>query len=152
MTVEDEQLVIKHTITRLLAMREQSLHELALKLRQRNFNGELVQEWLNKFSCADLQSELRFAEMLARSRINKGLGELRLKNEFNQHNISQDIVKRVLQDLSPDWFELALQALNKKNARQGINSAKEQQKYYRFLQQRGFSAEQIHYAIQSLKD
>ena len=152
MAAEDEQLEIKYTITRLLAMREQSLHELARKLRQRNFNADLVQEWLEKFSGADLQSELRFAEMLARSRVNKGVGELSLRSQFKQHNISQDIVTRVLQDLAADWFELALQALTKKTAGQGINSAKEQQKYYRFLQQRGFSAEQIHYAIQSLKE
>jgi regulatory protein len=152
MTAEDEPHAVKYTITRLLASREHSLHELALKLRQRNFDAELVQEWLDKFSNADLQSELRFAEMLARSRVNKGSGELRLINEFKQHKIPQDIVKCVLEDLSPDWFELALQALIKKNAGQGIYSAKEQQKYYRFLQQRGFSAEQIHYAIQSLNE
>ncbi|KXI27958.1 regulatory protein RecX [Paraglaciecola hydrolytica] len=152
MTTEDEQQVIKYTITRLLANREHSLHELSLKLRQRNFNHDLVQEWLEKFSQADIQSELRYAEMLARSRINKGSGELGLIKEFKQHKISQEIITRVLKDLEPDWFELALQALAKKNVGRGINDAKEQQKYYRFLLQRGFSAEQIHYAIQSLKD
>ena len=152
MTAHDERQTIKYTITRLLARREQSLHELTLKLKQRSFNDELVQEWLEKFSNADLQSELRFAEMLARSRINKGAGELSLRNEFKQHKIPQDIVDFVLQELAPDWFELAIDALNKKLAGAQINSAKEQQKYYRFLLQRGFSAEQIRYAIQSLKE
>jgi regulatory protein len=151
MTAYDEQQVIKYTITRLLASREQSLHELSSKLRQRNFNEELVQDWLQKFSSADVQSELRFAEMLARSRINKGVGELRLRNELKQHKIPQHMVESVLQELAPDWFELALGTLNKKIAGGKINNVKEQQKYYRFLLQRGFSSEQIHYAIQSLK-
>lgn len=151
MTAYDERKVIKYTITRLLASREQSLHELSIKLRQRNFNEELVQDWLEKFSNADVQSELRFAEMLARSRINKGVGELSLRNELKQHKIPPDMVNHVLQDLAPDWFELAEQTLIKKTAGRGINNPKEQQKYYRFLMQRGFSSEQIHYAIQSLK-
>jgi len=152
MTAYDEQQVIKYTITRLLASREQSLHELSIKLKQRNFNEELVQDWLQKFSSADLQSELRFAEMLARSRINKGVGELSLKNELKQHKIPHEMVERVLHELAPDWFELALHALNKKISGGKISSAKEQQKHYRFLLQRGFSSEQIHYAIQSLKE
>lgn len=148
----DEQQVIKYTITRLLANREHSLHELKFKLRQRNFNEELVQQWLEKFSAADLQSDYRFAEMLVRSRINKGVGETSLINELKQHRVTQEHINAVLAELAPDWFELAEQALHKKTAGRVISSPKEQQKYYRFLQQRGFSAEQIRYAIQSLKE
>lgn len=148
----DEQQVIKYTITRLLASREHSLYELAVKLKQRNFDSALVQHWLEKFSAAELQSDYRFAEMLARSRINKGVGELSLINELKQHQLSHEIIHQVLGHLAPDWFELACQALIKKTSGQPPHDLKTQQKYYRFLQQRGFSAEQIRYAIQSLKE
>ena len=148
----DEQQLIKYTITRLLASREHSVHELEIKLKQRNFDHELVQQWLEKFSAADIQSDYRFAEMLARSRINKGAGELSLINELKQHRLTHEIISQVLANLAPDWFELAHRALVKKSSGKPPGDLNTQQKYYRFLQQRGFSAEQIRYAIQSLKE
>ena len=148
----DEQQVLKYTITRLLASREHSLYELEVKLRQRNFEPDAVQQWLEKFCAADLQSDYRFAEMLARSRINKGVGEFSLINELKQHRLAQEIINQVLRELAPDWFEIAQQALMKKTGGKPPHDLKTQQKYHRFLLQRGFSAEQIRYAIQSLKE
>lgn len=152
MIAEKEDQVIKYTITRLLARREQSRYELYNKLRQQNYSNELIQTWLEKFAQADIQSDQRFAEMLLRSRFNKGYGELRLRQEYKLHQIESSIVAQTLDESGVDWFELAKNVLLKKFKQLKIVEPKQQQKYYRFLQQRGFLGEQIHYAIQSFKD
>lgn len=152
MNTENDQQVIKYTITRLLASREHSRYELAQKLAQRNFNSQLIQDWIEKFAAADIQSDQRFVEMLCRSRVNKGVGELSLRNECRLHKIDADLLNRVLASMQVDWFELAERTLHKKLSGKTIDDARQQQKYYRFMLQRGFSAEQIHYAIQSVKE
>lgn len=152
MSVENERQIIKYNITRLLASREQSRHELYIKLKQRNYDSQLIHEWLDKFAESDIQSDKRFAEMLVRSRINKGVGELRLSQELKQHQIEATIIADLMTSEDIDWFELAVTVLHKKMNGTIIGDAKHQQKYYRFLQQRGFSSEQIRYAIQRLKE
>lgn len=142
---------IKYTITRLLARREQSRHELVNKLKLRKFDTELSEQWLNKFAQSDIQSDERYAEMLARSKINKGVGELSIRNEFRLHQIDDGIVNRVLTNLDMDWFEHAVRVLEKKKGQAQLCEPKVHQKYYRFMLQRGFSAEQIHYAMGVLK-
>lgn len=151
MTNTEAYLEIKYTITRLLARREHSRHELMVKLKLRDCNTESVCEWLNKFAESGIQSDERFAEMLARSKVNKGAGELSIRNEFRLHGISDEIVKRVLHSLQVDWFEHAATVLAKKKGQADLDDAKTYQKYYRFMLQRGFSAEQIHYAMGTLK-
>lgn len=151
MNTNDDYQEIKYTITRLLARREHSRHELINKLKQRDFDGELVLQWLIKFAESDIQSDERFAEMLARSKVNKGMGELRVKNEIKLHRIDSGIAHRVLSALEVDWFEHAVTVLTKKKGQSKLSEPKVYQKYYRFMLQRGFSAEQIHYAMGVLK-
>lgn len=63
--------IIKYTITRLLAGREDSTHELLKKPLQRDFERHLCLEWIDKFNQHNLQSNERFAEPLIRGRTNK---------------------------------------------------------------------------------
>ncbi|MFT4811408.1 MAG: regulatory protein [Arenicella sp.] len=58
----------------------------------------------------------------------------------------------VMNELSIDWFELAVQVFEKKYAGKLIAYSKGQQKQQRFLYFRGFTHDQIHYAIESSKD
>ena len=57
-----------------------------------------------------------------------------------------------MNELSIDWFELAVQVFEKKYAGKLIAYSKGQQKQQRFLYFRGFTHDQIHYAIESSKD
>ncbi|NCP64021.1 MAG: regulatory protein RecX [Paraglaciecola sp.] len=142
---------IKYTITRLLASREHSRHELLIKLQQRQFDTQTCIEWIEKFADADIQSDHRFAEMLLRSRVQKGQGELALRQECASHKLPEDLVQTLLDAMQIDWFEQALAVAQKKTKGQLLPSLKDQQKLYRFMAQRGFSSEQIRYAIQNIK-
>jgi regulatory protein len=151
MSINEAYQEIKYTITRLLARREHSRHELVNKLKLRKYHTELSEQWLNKFAQSDIQSDERYAEMLARSKINKGVGELSIRNEFRLHQIDDGIVNRVLTNLNMEWFEHAVRVLEKKKRQAQLSEPKVYQKHYRFMLQRGFSAEQIHYAMGVLK-
>ena len=57
-----------------------------------------------------------------------------------------------MSELGIDWFELAVKVFDKKYACKPAKDFKEQQKWQRFLYYRGFTHEQIRYAIELSKD
>ncbi|MFT5313170.1 MAG: regulatory protein [Paraglaciecola sp.] len=140
---------INYAITRYLAAREHSRHELLSKLLRKEHDAQLCHQQIDKFSQANIQSEQRFAESLVRSRINKGMGEDRIRRELNEHHIEQELINHTFAVQDADWFELALKVYTKKYGEQPATSWQEQQKRSRFLQYRGFSYEQIHFANQA---
>ena len=148
---ENEVKIIKYTITRLLAGREHSKHELLKKLMNRDYDRHLCLEWIDKFNQHNLQSDERFAEALIRGRTNKGIGESRIRNDLKEHQISEEIVNAAMLEINIDWFELALKVFEKKYTGKPAKDFKEQLKQQRFLYYRGFTHEQIRYAIESSK-
>ena len=143
--------IINDVLTRLLAMREHSRYELRKKLILRDIDLKLALPQLDKFTAADIQSELRFAQSLVRSRAAKGKGPQRIRAELREHQIDDELAKRALAEQDIDWFELARQVMVKKYGEGKAPSWQEKQKRSRFLQYRGFSLEQIQYAHQSSK-
>ena len=145
---DNESKIINYAITRYLAAREHSRHELLIKLLRKEFDAQLCQQQIDKFSQANIQSDQRFAESLVRGRINKGIGEQRIRSELKEHNIEQELISHAFAVQDEDWFDLVLKVYKKKYGGQPAASWQEQQKRSRFLQYRGFSYAQIHYANQ----
>ena len=144
--------IINYTITRYLAAREHSRHELLRKLLLKEYDQALSLQQLDKFSAANIQSEARFAESLVRGRINKGFGEQYIRSQLTEHRIEPGIISQAIEncitELQIDWYELACQVLAKKYREVPAKNWQEQQKRNRFLQYRGFDHEQIRYAKQ----
>lgn len=145
---DNESKIINYAITRYLAAREHSRHELLNKLLRKEHDALLSQQQIDKFSQADIQSDQRFAESLVRIRINKGIGEQRIRGELKEHNIAQEHISHAFEVQDVDWFGLVLKVYIKKYGDKPAPSWQEQQKRSRFLQYRGFSYEQIHYVNQ----
>ncbi len=132
----------------LLSRREHSSRELLTKLQQRGVDAELAAATLARCQQEQYQSDQRFAEMLIRHCLNKGQGLAVLRQLSRQHQLANDLLQQALDDAEPDWFELALQCYQKKFADSVASSEKERIKRMAFLQRRGFSSEQIRYALQ----
>ncbi len=131
----------------LLSRREYSRHELLQKLSQRSSDNDQIEQVLDKLTEAGYQSDERFAESFLRSRINRGLGQMRIERELKDKGISIDLIEQVfLQEL--DWFELAYETGLKKSQNLDLSDYKEKQKLFRYLAYRGFAMEQIQYAIE----
>jgi SOS response regulatory protein OraA/RecX len=105
---ENEVKIIKYTITRFLAGREYSKHELLKKLMLPDFKHHLCTEWIDNFNQNNLQSNEMFTESLNHGRSNKGIGESRISNGLKEHHISAEVVAAVMGELIIDWFELAV--------------------------------------------
>ncbi|MCW8092861.1 regulatory protein RecX [Alteromonas sp. ASW11-130] len=148
MTNEIRKKLIEST-TRLLARREHSVTELVQKLASKGFELDSIYSVVEEFKQADIQSDRRFAESRVRHAANKGIGPNRVKTELSQHKIDETLVFEAFKEAEIDWFELAKTVHAKKYKGDISDSFKEQQKQRQFLQYRGFTFEQIQYAIEN---
>lgn len=132
-------------------MREHSRKDLLTKLISRNFDKELCETQLDKYTQANLLSEKRFAEVMVRSRVSKGVGKQRIRRELVEHEIPEELIEDAFAEQDQDWDELAFKVYVKKFGQKAPADWQEQQKCNRFLQYRGFSHEQIRSVYQSLR-
>ncbi|MDC0598656.1 recombination regulator RecX [Gammaproteobacteria bacterium] len=145
--VEDENpsITLRRAAMDYLARREHSFHELLYKLSEKypQFDqDELIFPALLKLKNESLQSDQRFAESYVRYRRNKGFGPLKIEGELYQKGISSDLIKAELYTKENDWQELCKIAFEKKFVKFEHNFP-QQQRYQRFLVQRGFTGEAI---------
>ena len=85
--------------------------------------------------------------MCIRDSVYKGHGERRIRQELNQKRVSESVIEKAFEEEPQDWFELAKQAAEKKFKGVKAKDQKEYAKQVRFLQYRGYSFEQISYAL-----
>jgi regulatory protein len=131
----------------LLSRREYSRHELYQKLVARTSSETYLLQLLDQLIESGYQCDQRFAESFLRSRINRGLGIMRIERELKEKGIDQDLIEQILQ-ADIDWFELAYGCGLRKFQSLDLTDYKEKQKSFRYLAYRGFSMDQIHFAIE----
>lgn len=132
----------------LLSRREYSRHELYQKLIARTSSETSLLQLLDQLMQAGYQSDQRFAESFIRSRINRGLGQMRIERELKEKGIEQDLIEQSFQE-NIDWFELAYESGLRKFRCLNLENYKEKQKAFRYLAYRGFSMDQIHFAVEN---
>ena len=143
--METEQ-AIREKAIRLLARREYSARELATKLGTQ-FDPELVDQILASLAEQGLQSDQRFADGLVRGRINQGHGPIRIQAELKQKGIEPSLIQHVMESNAVDWFEQALSTYQRRFGTHHATDMKVRAKQMRFLQYRGFSMDQIRFAL-----
>lgn len=140
---------IRESALNMLARREQSRFELKQKLISRfKDNSDEIDLVLTKLIDDNFQSDQRFCQSFIRYRQQGGYGEIRIISELRQKGIEQELVKQYIHNLDVDWFESALKLKVRKFGEQVSKDYKVKSKQYRYLQYRGFTSEQISYAIQ----
>jgi len=142
--MRDERTLIWHKAVDYLSRREYASLELRQKLLQKKFESALIDEVLAQLQTDNLLSDARFTESFIRSRMNKGYGELRIKQELKQRGISNELIEHYLPDECDEiWLELAEQVREKKFSSTLPTDKNNMMKQVRFLQYRGFSQSQI---------
>lgn len=132
-----------------LGRREYGFEELIAKLTGRGFRSEIAADAVLKLRAENLQSDQRFADSFMQSRINKGKGPLRIRQELKERGLHRDIVNNVLEQSDADWFELATEIRARKFGPDLPREFKEKARQMRFLQYRGFDQEHINAAMRS---
>ncbi len=131
----------------LLSRREHSAVELQSKLRAKGFEATHIDAALAALVDKGLLDDNRFVESYARSRINRGYGPLRIRAELRDRGAEPASDEWFSDDEPVDWFELASNAREKRFGPAKPQDYKEQARQMRFLQQRGFTSEQIRAAV-----
>lgn len=126
----------------LLARREHSEHELAQKLRQREFNEQEIDDAMSILLEKNYLSDERYAESVCRYRANRGYGWRYIANELQQKGVCSTIIHDLRKNCEIDWYLQAELAYNKRFGIKTISDQKDKAKRIRFLQYRGFSHEE----------
>lgn len=137
----------RHAAIRLLSRREHSADELKRKLKTKGFNPALIEQIIQELAQENLQSDERFAESYQRSRRGSGYGPARIQQELKQRGVSEDIIAAVVIADDSSWAELAKQVREKRFGLALPESAPDRAKQMRFLQYRGFTGQQLKYAL-----
>lgn len=136
----------------LLARREHSKRELIIKLRARGCPEKIITQVVDQLAAEGMQSDARFAESFVRSRIDRGRGPLRIRAELIERGIEDDLIAEALLQYEDWWRDLALEAYNKRYGEdRPSGDIVERSRRSMFLQRRGFTADQIRYAIEHPK-
>ncbi|UUM30953.1 recombination regulator RecX [Vibrio japonicus] len=137
----------KEAAMQLLSRRDHGEFELYQKLSLKGYEDEVIEEAINFCLNHNYLDDLRYAKSQIRQHVYKGHGERRIKQELNQKRVAESVIERALKEEPQDWFELAKQAAEKKFKGTKAKDQKEYAKQVRFLQYRGYSFEQISYAL-----
>ena len=130
----------------LLSRREHSVFELIQKLKKRYGPNKLINDVIIRLQESNLLDDQRFSEGYIKVRASKGFGPRRIDAELQQRKVSEAIINQEL-SMIENWNELALAAFKKKFGN-FQKDTKEILKAKSFLQNRGFSFEQIEFCIQ----
>lgn len=138
---------VEAAAVRLLARREHSRAELERKLAARGAPGELVDEVLESLGARRLQSDERYAEALVTSRVGRGQGPVRIRRELAERGVAAGLIDAALAGVNADWAQLARDTRQRRFGGEAPTEWNERVRQSRFLEYRGFTSEQIRYAL-----
>ena len=126
----------------IISRREHSKKELTDKLAKKYDFPELVDSVIYGLLEKNLLNDYRYSESYVVARKRKGFGPKKIGYELISRGVNENTVSEVI-DAEGGWNDAALKAFNKK-FKAGIGKDfKEQNKQKIFLQNRGFSFEEI---------
>ncbi len=138
---------VRETAMNLLARREHSTRELRDKLLARGFEQDAITPALQLLSREGLLSDERFTESFIHSRMERGSGPLKIRAELRQRGVADEIIATWLDERDRIWLERAESVRCKKFGAALPVEYKEKARQARFLQYRGFSAEQTRHVM-----
>lgn len=130
-----------------LGRQEYSVAKFTKKLQQHQASDEQIAQIIDEFCQHNWLSEARYCQGFVRARISKGQGKLRILNDGRGHQLASGDLEAAIAEQQVDWFELALETYQRRYGQKPITDIKEKAKRLRFMQYRGFTMEQIDYAI-----
>ena len=138
--------VLRRAAMDFLARREHSYFELQQKISRKfpDVDAELLDGVLNVLREEKLQSDERFVESYVRYRKSRGFGLLHIQADLQDRRVSEQLIGDYLYPDDEEWLGIAEALTERKLGQQAVQfGGKAHKKHLRFLQSRGFTAEQI---------
>ena len=133
--------------------------------------NETIAAVIDKLTEEGLQSDARLAEAYIHARAGRGHGPVKITAELLGKGVDEPLITQALDAADIDWLALARQTAQKKISRGTVSNSKnydgaakdeqellsrlslrEKSKVMRFLQQRGFTLDQVHSVFSSPDD
>ncbi|MCL4316198.1 MAG: recombination regulator RecX [Gammaproteobacteria bacterium] len=132
----------KQTALASLARREHSAFELRRKLLDKGHDPAEIDQVLAGLIRDKLLSDERYTEAYINSRVLKGYGPRYITAALRERGVSNELIQQSVDGNNPVWQQRAAEARRK---RFGVlpGDYREKARQMRFLEARGFSAEQI---------
>lgn len=143
----DKKMSCQDAAIHLLSRRDHGQFELWQKLLAKGYDEEDIQTTLMFCLESNYLDDLRYAKSQIRQHVYKGHGERRIRQELQLKKVAEAVVDQAMEEEPQDWFELARLAAEKKYKGVKANDRNEYAKQVRFLQYRGYTFEQINYAL-----
>ena len=136
----------------LLARREHARAELGAKLKVRGFTLDCIECVLDRLIAEGLMDDARFAEVFVRARASRRQGPIKILAELRSRGLADGVIDEAVRDSEQDWTDLARQARAKRFGFDPPPGFADRARQRRFLESRGFSAEQINSALDLAAD
>jgi regulatory protein len=122
----------------LLARREHSRRELAVKLAKKYAQPDLIEQVLQELEQSGWLSDMRFAAAYISARASRGFGPQCIQQELRVRGVDAELIEQMLLETDVDWKELAKKVRIKKFGSQAPKTFLDKVKQQRFMQYRGF--------------
>ncbi|HEX9813092.1 MAG TPA: regulatory protein RecX [Burkholderiales bacterium] len=132
-----------------LARREHSRAEVVAKLRRKGCDARIAADVVAALAAENYLSDERLAEVVARSRRRRGYGPMRIRKELERKGLADEAIERWSDARSKEWLAELERVRRRKFGARPPSSFAERAKQARFLQQRGFTYDQIQQALSS---
>jgi regulatory protein len=148
---------IKNKAVDFLSRREHSEQELRDKLLAKRFDANLVEQAIDAMLDAGYLSDARYVRMMIRSGFEKAHGPQKIRFKLQQKRVPSPIVNEAFEEFEGDWFASA-QSLKQRKFPDPLNRDdretyyKERARQMRFLAGRGFTMDQIEYALENTEN
>jgi regulatory protein len=144
---EELRQALKNKAIYLLARREHSRQELIRKLIQRGFAAQAISSVLDELENEGLLNEQRFITSFIRSRRARGFGPLKICAELKEHGIDRSLWQSNEEWQEELWQNSATILCAKRFGLVAEKTPEERIRQSRYLQQRGFTSQQIKIAV-----
>ncbi|HSW33045.1 MAG TPA: regulatory protein RecX [Steroidobacteraceae bacterium] len=146
-TGEADERTVRTAALALLAGRDFARQELAQRLRRRGYPAATVATVVEGLAAQRLLSDTRFVDQFIRQHAGRGHGPVRIRVELRERGVADGDIDEGLRAAAEDWASVAREARRKRFGLSPPGDYRERARQARFLQYRGFSAEQVRAAL-----
>ena len=147
-----ENKIIRKKAMDYLSRREHSRYELYKKISTHNFDKDLINQELDLLIRDGLLSDERFVEAFIYFRKKKGKGPLKISSELRDRGADESLINKYIEEIeNSEWLESAEQVIEKKLGNAKQLDYDNQLKMMKFLNNRGFTIDQVKLTIKKLK-
>jgi len=137
---------------RLLGQREHSVRELTAKLTAKGVDAATAGLVVDDLRGRGLQSDARFAEAFVHSRLGRGQGPLRIRQELASRGIDTADIEACLERSGDEWRALAAEARRRKFGDRAPTSRDDWNRQARFLSQKGYPSDVVMGVLGGVED